>query len=1350
MRTHLTLALLVIGVCSSGVAADWPTYLHDNSRSGVTDERLEAPLVPVWVFEPIVPPDPAWTTPAKEAARVRFDDAYHVVVKDGQVYFGSSGDNKVYALEAKTGKIVWEFFTAGPVRLAPTAWKDKLYFGSDDGFVYCLRAATGELVWRARVAYSAERVIGHGRIISLWPVRTGVVVQDGIAYFGAGIFPSESIYVCAADAETGSFLWRNDVSGERGPEQQYDGISPQGYLLASSDNLFVPSGRSMPAVYDLSTGGFRYYLRPGGKVGGTYAILSGGDLIAGVNAQKTYDQKTGETAKDAGYAWSPAHRLIVSGNVSYSLGDHHLSALDRGGYKVVLEERNKVAAERGEVQKQLRTDYRARYRLDKESPEYQTKYDELTTKVDEQYAKLKVLEAAQKKVEGKAFRWERENDLRDSMILAGDLLFAGGDRRVTAVKATSGEWVWTGDVDGRASGLAAADGRLYVSTNTGKIHCFAQGKPRYVRNVVRAGVQPAPFADDELTRVYGEAARKIVEDTGVVRGFCLVLGAGEGRLAVELARRTDLIIYGVDPDPEAVARARLAVDRAGLYGHRVTIDVGSLHDLPYPDYFANLIVSDELITAGRLDASPPEMLRVLRPAGGTAYLGQPAQAAVGNGRLDRRALSTWLAASGSDTAPVFSGAAGYWALLTRPELPGAGSWTHEYADPGNSANSGDELVRAPLGVLWFGRPGPEAALERHARAAAPLSREGRLFVEGENLVQAFDIYNGMHLWEREIPGAVRARVDVDGSNFAVTERGLFVATRDQVLRLDQETGRTIQSYSMPADPEGRQRRWGVLYCVGDTLFGSSAEPLLEEYGARWQNKSPDPYDNLKDYQRFNAGGGMWRYMQRWPDWGREDTWQGAMTSRMIASESLFAVDVETGVVRWIYEGEIGHSTISVGDGKVFFADRKVSEAEKNAAVQKRRARFGRLTYEEEGKDYSEEYDVRHLVAVNYKTGKVEWKRALDLTGSGGDRLGTTFYKGRLFVYGHYSNHDGAAFKKGGLKWRRVTVVSGNDGYVFWSKELNYLRRPFLMGQHLIIEPRACDIETGEYITRTHPVSGEEVPWEFKRGGHSCGVSTGSANTFFLRSDSINYYDYEKDQGMLPFGGTRAGCWINMITAGGVALFPEASAGCTCSFPIRSTIVMAPKRQDRAWSVYISPGSMLPVKTWSINLGAPGDRKDAEGRVWFGYPRLGVGYGMKFSLDEKIEKRMGFYANAWDAAPIENTDKPWVYASGVRGAFSCALTLLGEESEPREYSVRLGFCEPEHDEAGKRVFGLKLQGKVVVEDFDIAGEGGGKNVAVFKEVRDVEIIDALAIELVSRGEEGVKSAAPLLSSIEVWR
>ncbi len=210
---------------------------------------------------------------------------------------------------------------------------------------------------------------------------------------------------------------------------------------------------------------------------------------------------------------------------------------------------------------------------------------------------------------------------------------------------------------------------------------------------------------------------------------------------------------------------------------------------------------------------------------------------------------------------------------------------------------------------------------------------------------------------------------------------------------------------------------------------------------------------------------MWRAMQAWPDWGREDTWQGALTSRMITSDSIFALDVETGAVRWVYSGKIGPTTLSLGEGKIFFADSEVTEAERKVAIQARQERFGRLTYEEEGKNYNKDYDVRHLVALNLETGTVQWKRLLDLTGSGGERLGTAFYRGRLFVYGHFSNHDRDAFKKGGLKWRRVTVLSGNDGYVFWSKELNYLRRPFMMGSHLVLEPRACDIETGEYVTR---------------------------------------------------------------------------------------------------------------------------------------------------------------------------------------------------------------------------------------------------------------------------------------------
>jgi hypothetical protein len=37
-------------------------------------------------------------------------------------------------------------------------------------------------------------------------------------------------------------------------------------------------------------------------------------------------------------------------------------------------------------------------------------------------------------------------------------------------------------------------------------------------------------------------------------------------------------------------------------------------------------------------------------------------------------------------------------------LPGSADWTHEYGDPANTLMSRDELVKAPLGVLWFGGP----------------------------------------------------------------------------------------------------------------------------------------------------------------------------------------------------------------------------------------------------------------------------------------------------------------------------------------------------------------------------------------------------------------------------------------------------------------------------------------------------------------------------------------------------------------------------------------------------------------------------------------------------------------------
>ncbi|MCK5803931.1 MAG: PQQ-like beta-propeller repeat protein, partial [Lentisphaeria bacterium] len=246
--------LLGLWMCCATLvfSADWPTYQHDMRRSAITEEQLPLPLAAQWVFRTPYPPEHAWGDPQPkvvegllELPRMRFDDAFHVIAAKDKLFFGTSSDNKIYALDAATGNVAWEFYTDAPLRMAPTVYENRLYAGSDDGRVYCLKATDGALLWTFRAAPTSEMVLSSGRMASLWPVRTGVVVVNETAYFGAGVFPGEGLFLYAVNARTGEELWRNDTYGRGGNVQ----ISPQGYMVASRTTLFLPSGRAIPAAF---------------------------------------------------------------------------------------------------------------------------------------------------------------------------------------------------------------------------------------------------------------------------------------------------------------------------------------------------------------------------------------------------------------------------------------------------------------------------------------------------------------------------------------------------------------------------------------------------------------------------------------------------------------------------------------------------------------------------------------------------------------------------------------------------------------------------------------------------------------------------------------------------------------------------------------------------------------------------------------------------------------------------------------------------------------------------------------------------------------------------------------------
>ena len=325
-------------------AADWPSHLHDNYRSAATSEQLPLPLWQNWVRATVRGPRPAWDeTPALQdfwhgyygnKSRVLIDNAFHIVVAGNSLYFGSSNSNKVTCLDANDGTEIWKFYTDGPVRFAPTVYSGKVYFGSDDGYVYCLDGADGSLVWSKRATSSDELMFANGRMVSVCPVRTGVLVDNDVAYWGAGLFAGAqtglSRYLCAYNAANGTEDWTVT------PEKPL-----QGYPLASVNYLYMPAGKSTPVMFRRTNGNYLGAFDTHSSIqGGCYALLTNdGKFFFGphYSGSGTWvgDYDSGTTRAYEGVAWFYGNHLVVTPTYSYCSSDTALFKINRSTQDVV-------------------------------------------------------------------------------------------------------------------------------------------------------------------------------------------------------------------------------------------------------------------------------------------------------------------------------------------------------------------------------------------------------------------------------------------------------------------------------------------------------------------------------------------------------------------------------------------------------------------------------------------------------------------------------------------------------------------------------------------------------------------------------------------------------------------------------------------------------------------------------------------------------------------------------------------------------------------------------------------------------------------------------------------------------
>jgi outer membrane protein assembly factor BamB len=192
---------------------DWPTYLHDNARSGSTTEAV------------------------------------------------------LNAANAPTLGVKWKATTGNSVVAGAAVVNGVVYVGSWDGFEYALNATTGAVIWKTSLGMTTDPNCSY-------PVSAGVTssatVQGGVVYVGGG----DSFWY-ALDANSGAILWKvftgdNSVAGAH-----YNWSSPLIYngfayigVASNCDNPLVQGQLLQVNLTTHTVTNTANFVPNGGQVGG--------------------------------------------------------------------------------------------------------------------------------------------------------------------------------------------------------------------------------------------------------------------------------------------------------------------------------------------------------------------------------------------------------------------------------------------------------------------------------------------------------------------------------------------------------------------------------------------------------------------------------------------------------------------------------------------------------------------------------------------------------------------------------------------------------------------------------------------------------------------------------------------------------------------------------------------------------------------------------------------------------------------------------------------------------------------------------------------------------------------------
>ncbi|HKB35641.1 MAG TPA: PQQ-binding-like beta-propeller repeat protein, partial [Gemmataceae bacterium] len=652
-----------------------------------------------------------------------------------------------------------------------------------------------------------------------------------------------------------------------------------------------------------------------------------------------------------------------------------------------------------------------------------------------------------------------------------------------------------------------------------------------------------------------------------------------------------------------------------------------------------------------------------------------------------------------------------WVLLERKgALPGSANWTHEHGDADNTRVAHDQLVKAPLGVLWFGGPSHDGILPRHGHGPQPQVVDGRLLIEGIDMLRCMDCYTGRILWEAKLPGvgafynnlAHQPGANSSGTNFISLPDGIYVAHGKSCVRLDPATGTKIGEFKLPAPSGEGTPRWGYINVAGDYLIGG-ADPLFDVEVA----KESKPKNDKGDRNHIDDDDPISKLAARM---------MKVTNDNLSSSKRLVVMDRHTGKVLWSVTAERGfrHNAICIGGGRLYCIDRMSGP---QLARLRRRGEMPKTG--------------PRLFAFDLKTGKELWSTEEDVFGTW---LSYSTERDILVEAGRVARDTISDEPKG------MRAYNARTGRILWF-EPKHAGPAMIHGDTILMAGNGCDLRTGKLKTRKDPLTGEVVEWTWTRG-YGCNTPLASEHLLTFRSGAAGYFDLCNDGGTGNLGGFRSSCTNNLIVAAGVLNAPDYTRTCVCNYQNQTSLALIHMPEAEMWTYFGAKRGKGLIRCAGINFGAPGDRRAEDGTLWIEYPSTG---GLSPAVPVTILPAKPEYIRR-HSSQIEGEGPKWVAASAVKGLNLLALELSETPVAERRFTVRLHFAELEAERPGERVFDVAVQGETVLKGFDILKEAGGRNRSLVKELKGVRVRKELVVTF--SASLTAKYPASLLNGIEV--